>query len=73
MDPWWNPAVENQAIDRVHRMGQKMPVFIYRMITKGTIEERIQSLKSEKRELFDAYTDMRHIFLVEFWDGPKGL
>ena len=54
MDPWWNPAVENQAIDRVHRMGQKMPVFIYRMITKGTIEERIQSLKSEKRELFDS-------------------
>ena len=54
MDPWWNPAVENQAIDRVHRMGQKMPVFIYRMITKGTIEERIQSLKSEKKELFDS-------------------
>lgn len=54
MDPWWNPAVENQAIDRVHRMGQKMPVFIYRMITKGTIEERIQMLKSEKRELFDS-------------------
>lgn len=54
MDPWWNPAVENQAIDRVHRMGQKMPVFIYRMITKGTIEERIQLLKSEKRELFDS-------------------
>jgi SNF2 family DNA or RNA helicase len=54
MDPWWNPAVENQAIDRVHRMGQKMPVFIYRMITKGTIEERIQLLKSEKREIFDA-------------------
>ena len=54
MDPWWNPAVENQAIDRVHRMGQKMPVFIYRMITKGTIEERIQSLKSEKRELFNS-------------------
>ena len=54
MDPWWNPAVENQAIDRVHRMGQKMSVFIYRMITKGTIEERIQLLKSEKREIFDA-------------------
>ena len=45
MDPWWNPAVENQAIDRVHRIGQKSPVFIYRMITEGTIEERIQKLK----------------------------
>lgn len=54
MDPWWNPAVENQAIDRVHRMGQTLPVFIFRMITKGTIEERIQKLKSEKRALFDS-------------------
>lgn len=54
MDPWWNPAVENQAIDRVHRMGQTAPVFIFRMITKGTIEERIQKLKSEKRALFDS-------------------
>ena len=53
MDPWWNPAVENQAIDRVHRMGQKLPVFIFRMVTKGTIEERIQILKSEKSELFE--------------------
>ena len=54
MDPWWNPAVENQAIDRVHRMGQKLPVFIFRMITKSTIEERIQVLKSEKSALFDS-------------------
>ena len=54
LDPWWNPAIENQAIDRVHRIGQRKRVFVYRMITKGTIEERIQQLKSEKRELFES-------------------
>ena len=53
LDPWWNPAVENQAVDRVHRIGQGRRVFVYRMITKGTIEERIQHLKREKRELFE--------------------
>lgn len=52
MDPWWNPAVEAQAIDRVHRLGQENPVFVYRMVTEGTIEERIQALKAEKRDLF---------------------
>ena len=53
LDPWWNPAVENQAVDRVHRIGQDRRVFVYRMITQGTIEERIQHLKKEKRELFE--------------------
>ncbi|ADE55355.1 DEAD/DEAH box helicase [Coraliomargarita akajimensis] len=53
LDPWWNPAVENQAVDRVHRIGQQKRVFVYRMITQGTIEERIQHLKREKRELFE--------------------
>ena len=53
LDPWWNPAVENQAVDRVHRIGQQKRVFVYRMITQGTIEERIQQLKKEKRELFE--------------------
>lgn len=52
MDPWWNPAVEEQAIDRVHRFGQDKPVFVYRMITEGTIEARIQKLKSEKKGIF---------------------
>ena len=70
MDPWWNPAVENQAIDRVHRIGQKSPVFIYRMITKGTIEERIQSLKSEKKALFDsALKDVRIIDDIQEYFG----
>ena len=53
LDPWWNPAVENQAIDRVHRIGQKNTVFVYRMITSGTVEERIQRLKSRKEQVFD--------------------
>ena len=51
MDPWWNPAVEDQASDRVHRIGQKLPVTIYRLITKGTIEEKIVTLHRDKREL----------------------
>ncbi|MEM8867757.1 MAG: DEAD/DEAH box helicase [Verrucomicrobiota bacterium] len=53
LDPWWNPAVEAQAVDRVHRIGQQKRVFVYRMITQGTVEERIQQLKREKRELFE--------------------
>ncbi|MGA0133492.1 MAG: DEAD/DEAH box helicase [Opitutales bacterium] len=54
LDPWWNPAVEAQAVDRVHRIGQKNPVLIYRMISPGTVEERIEELKQDKRELFSA-------------------
>lgn len=53
LDPWWNPAVEAQAVDRVHRIGQKRTVFVYRMVTAGTIEERIQALKASKKDLFD--------------------
>ena len=53
LDPWWNPAVEAQAIDRVHRIGQDKTVSVYRMITIGTIEERIERLKFSKRELFE--------------------
>ncbi|AHF92016.1 serine/threonine protein kinase [Opitutaceae bacterium TAV5] len=53
LDPWWNPAVEAQAVDRVHRIGQKSTVFVYRMVTAGTIEERIEALKATKRDLFD--------------------
>ncbi|CAI8288857.1 MAG: RNA polymerase-associated protein RapA [Opitutia bacterium UBA7350] len=53
LDPWWNPAVENQAVDRIHRIGQTRRVFVYRMITQGTVESRIQQLKREKRTLFE--------------------
>lgn len=52
LDPWWNPSVEAQAIDRVHRLGQENPVFVYRVITTGTIEERVQALQREKKEMF---------------------
>jgi SNF2 family DNA or RNA helicase len=51
MDPWWNPAVEDQASDRAYRMGQKQPVTVYRLITSNTIEESISALHSRKREL----------------------
>ncbi len=57
MDPWWNPAVEDQASDRAHRMGQQRPVTIYRMITKQTIEEKIVALHSHKRDLADSLLD----------------
>ncbi|MGA1204345.1 MAG: DEAD/DEAH box helicase [Opitutales bacterium] len=53
LDPWWNPAVEAQAIDRVHRIGQQQRVIVYRMVTKGTIEERIDRLKKEKGQMFE--------------------
>ena len=53
MDPWWNPAVEDQASDRAHRIGQTRPVTIYRMVTKGTIEEQIVDLHKRKRDLAD--------------------
>ena len=52
MDPWWNPAVEEQAIDRTHRIGRKKPVFIYRFIAKGTVEEKVRLLQKEKKEVF---------------------
>ncbi len=51
MDPWWNPAVEDQASDRAHRMGQTRPVTIYRLVTKDTIEEKIVDLHKHKRDL----------------------
>ncbi len=51
MDPWWNPAVEDQASDRAHRMGQARPVTIYRMVVKNSIEEKIIALHQQKREL----------------------
>lgn len=51
MDPWWNPAVEDQASDRAHRIGQQRPVTVYRLVTKNTIEEQIVSLHRHKRDL----------------------
>ncbi len=53
-DPWWNPAVENQATDRAWRIGQDKPVFVYRLIARGTLEEQIQRLQKRKHRLADA-------------------
>ncbi|MHC8371330.1 DEAD/DEAH box helicase [Pseudomonas sp. MDT1-85] len=53
-DPWWNPAVENQATDRAYRIGQDKPVFVYKMIARGTVEEKIQALQQEKAALTGA-------------------
>ena len=54
MDPWWNPAVEDQASDRAHRIGQQRPVTIYRLVAKGTIEDKIVALHQTKRDLADS-------------------
>ncbi|HET6179040.1 MAG TPA: DEAD/DEAH box helicase [Candidatus Sulfotelmatobacter sp.] len=51
LDPWWNPAVEAQAVDRTHRIGQQRPVFAYRLITRYTVEEKILELQNSKRDL----------------------
>jgi len=53
MDPWWNPAVEDQATDRAHRIGQEKPVTVYRLVAEGTIEEKILKLHEHKRDLAD--------------------
>ncbi|HEY9648961.1 MAG TPA: C-terminal helicase domain-containing protein, partial [Chroococcidiopsis sp.] len=61
MDPWWNPAVEDQASDRAHRIGQQRPVTIYRLVAKNTIEAKIVELHQHKRDLADSLlegTDM---------------
>lgn len=54
LDPWWNPAIEVQAIDRAHRIGQERHVFAYRLVCRDTVEERILELKERKRVLADA-------------------
>ncbi|MFA7267685.1 MAG: DEAD/DEAH box helicase, partial [Candidatus Nanopelagicales bacterium] len=57
LDPWWNPAAEAQAVDRTHRIGQERPVMVYRLISTGTIEEKVMALQDRKRELFAAVMD----------------
>ena len=52
-DPWWNPAVENQASDRAHRIGQKKTVEVIRLIAKGTIEEKIHKIQEKKKEIIN--------------------
>jgi SNF2 family DNA or RNA helicase len=56
-DPWWNPAVENQATDRAHRIGQTKSVFVYKLMTVGTVEEKILALQKKKRDLVEGLMD----------------
>lgn len=62
MDPWWNPAAEQQAVDRVHRIGQTRNVMVYRLVSAGTIEEKVMDLKDSKAALFDAVVDEGQFF-----------
>jgi len=68
-DPWWNPAAENQAIDRTHRIGQENPVMVYRFISQGTIEEKIIELQESKNRIFkdiiDSQTDFEKKITAE--------
>ncbi len=57
LDPWWNPAAENQAVDRAHRIGQTRAVNVYRMVSADTIEERVMALQQRKRDLFASVVD----------------
>jgi len=61
LDPWWNPAVEDQATDRAHRIGQERPVTVYRLVTEGTIEEQILALHADKRQLVAGVLDGTHL------------
>ncbi|HBK08723.1 MAG TPA: serine/threonine protein phosphatase [Acetobacteraceae bacterium] len=59
-DPWWNPAVEDQATDRAHRIGQTKKVFVHRLVTLGTIEEKMEILKDKKRAIVASVMDAEH-------------
>ena len=62
IDPWWNPAAENQAVSRAHRIGQEKHVFVYRFISENTIEEKIQLLKERKSALADKFINSNNPF-----------
>ncbi len=73
-DPWWNPSVENQAVDRAHRMGQTKSVNVYRLVTKGTIEEKILKLQEKKQFLFDnLVNESKDLFQKLTWGDIKEL
>ncbi|MFT3751613.1 MAG: C-terminal helicase domain-containing protein [Paludibacter sp.] len=65
LDPWWNPAAEAQAFDRAHRIGQQNKVFVYKFITRNTIEEKILKLQEEKLQLFDAMMNSNNEILKQ--------
>ena len=57
LDPWWNPATEAQAVDRIHRIGQTRKVMVYRLVAKDTLEEKVMALKARKSELIASVMD----------------
>ncbi len=61
-DPWWNPAVENQATDRAHRIGQDKPVFVYKLIAQGTVEGKIMQLQADKHALVNQLYSEKNAF-----------
>jgi SNF2 family DNA or RNA helicase len=73
-DPWWNPAVENQATDRAHRIGQQKTVYCVKLITKATIEEKVLELQEKKRAVIDATIETdRQVLQALTWDDVANL
>jgi SNF2 family DNA or RNA helicase len=68
VDRWWNPAVEDQATDRAYRIGQTKPVQVHRLVTRGTLEERVAELLTRKRALADAVLGRGEAALTELGD-----
>jgi SNF2 family DNA or RNA helicase len=73
-DPWWNPMVEAQAMDRAHRIGQTKTVNVYKLVTKGTVEEKVMELQERKKKLFDALVQESAEALEDLtWEDVQGL
>lgn len=73
-DPWWNPMVEAQAMDRAHRIGQTQTVNVYKLVTKGTVEEKVMELQERKKKLFDALVQETAEALEDItWEDVQGL
>ncbi|MGH2843482.1 MAG: DEAD/DEAH box helicase, partial [Solirubrobacteraceae bacterium] len=65
LDPWWNPAVEAQAVDRAHRIGQTRQVMVYRLVSRGTIEQKVVALAQRKAALFKGVMDDGQLFAAQ--------
>jgi SNF2 family DNA or RNA helicase len=63
IDPWWNPMSEDQSIDRAYRIGQTKKVFVYKLVTKGSIEEKILQLQDKKRSYFENVVENSQTFI----------
>ena len=71
LDPWWNPAVEDQAIDRAHRIGQTRPVIVYRLVSADTVEQKVVALREAKADLFARVLDGSDGNGETFAGGPR--